>query len=108
MMLPCIDSVVCISGVVEFHEGERGSPPVLEVDKLNLSVLVEQVLDVLVPNIWREVADVDASLVFRHPWAGGVLIYALLTTVGRPLVQVSPFCLVSIFSGIYFILHLKM
>ena len=57
--------------ILELHEGERRAALVLEVDEDNLAVLVEEVLDVLIPDVRRQVADVDPGLTpSRHDDSG--------------------------------------
>ena len=53
-------------GIVELEEGEGRPLLVLQVQEDDLAVLVEQVLDVLVPDVRRQIADVDLGIFPGH------------------------------------------
>ena len=55
--------IVYKPAILEFDESKWRSSPVLEVDEDDLAVLVEQVVDVLAPDIWGQVPNIDATLV---------------------------------------------
>ena len=64
--VPGVDCVISIPGVIEFDKSERRPPSILQVDELNLSILVKQVFNVFVADVWRQVADVDPRLAAGH------------------------------------------
>ena len=60
-----MDSVKLIElspGILELHECERWTTPVLQINEDNLAVLVKQVLHVLAADVRRQVAHVDPAL----------------------------------------------
>ena len=78
--------------VLKLDECEWRPPPVLEVDEDDLAVLVEEVLNVLGPDVGREVAHVDAGLAGGRHRAkgqrsmgtkGGWRVVALLAVVDK-------------------------
>ena len=57
-----VDGVVGIARIFKFHECERRSALILQINKRDLAELVEEIFDVLGANIGREVADVDPAI----------------------------------------------
>ena len=49
--------------IIELNEGKRRPTLVLQVNEVDLSELVEEILDVLGTNVWWKVSDVDTALV---------------------------------------------
>ena len=56
-------SSLILPGILKFYKCKGGAPPVLQIYEDNLAVLVEQVLNVLAPDVRGEVTHVDPALV---------------------------------------------
>ena len=57
-----VDGVVGVTRVLEFHEGERRPALILQIDEGDFAIFVEEIFDVLGPNVGRQVAHVDAAV----------------------------------------------
>ena len=52
--------------IFKLHESKRWSSLILQIDKNYFSIFVEQILDILGPDVGRQVADVDSGLRAWH------------------------------------------